>query len=471
MGANWLLLIIGLTICMGGIYFRRLTSGLLGLLNGLIIAFVVLLITGGLMEYGDDTATVIAIFVVFGFAVLSAIYYKVITIINAFIAALILVAVFLLVLGTGLLPAIIVALLVAVGLCILLGKFYDIGFIVLTALFGGFIAAIGGHGILHGITLDELLGEILFGEAEGMGGVFLLAVVFATCGAAVQRYRFFGKGGQGVKNFIKRNTPNGKPSAPNIFGNTTQKMSSLFTANINYGNRGIINEKTAWLLAPPIIAFLLCPWCAYMDFSYNMILFLRYSAESIALAYFVYFVLQEEVFWIDVYIGIYIVGFILEYLFSWYVEDDGILFFVVMILRYPLIYLATPKQTSISNNKNDMLLIIGILEYIIYHFILFGIACMDFFVYSWFVEIVVIIVFVVAFYYIYQKRENIDITSNQITINNSVASNTNNRVGSPGSAVKSKSIQGKNQKFFLCPGCGALVSSDSAECSRCKRKL
>lgn len=46
MGVNLFLLCVGLVICFGGIYFRKVVSGLLGFVWGAVLGGVVLLFMG-----------------------------------------------------------------------------------------------------------------------------------------------------------------------------------------------------------------------------------------------------------------------------------------------------------------------------------------------------------------------------------------------------------------------------------------
>ena len=48
MGLNFILLIVGLIVCFGSIYIRKVCSALLGLIWGALFSFVVILMTVGL---------------------------------------------------------------------------------------------------------------------------------------------------------------------------------------------------------------------------------------------------------------------------------------------------------------------------------------------------------------------------------------------------------------------------------------
>lgn len=55
MGSNLLLLVVGLVICFGGIYIRKVCSAILGLIWGALCSFAVILMTVGLWGIDDET--------------------------------------------------------------------------------------------------------------------------------------------------------------------------------------------------------------------------------------------------------------------------------------------------------------------------------------------------------------------------------------------------------------------------------
>lgn len=55
MGLNLLLLVVGLVICFGGIYIRKVCSAILGLIWGALCSFAVILMTVGLWGIDDET--------------------------------------------------------------------------------------------------------------------------------------------------------------------------------------------------------------------------------------------------------------------------------------------------------------------------------------------------------------------------------------------------------------------------------
>ena len=85
MGLNFILLIVGLIVCFGGIYIRKACSALLGLIWGALCSFVVILMTVGLWGIDEEAFVIVAVCAVVC-ALISAIYDKLCAAINAFLS-------------------------------------------------------------------------------------------------------------------------------------------------------------------------------------------------------------------------------------------------------------------------------------------------------------------------------------------------------------------------------------------------
>ena len=85
MGLNFLLLVVGLVICFGGIYIRKVCSAALGLIWGSICSFVVIFMTVGLWGLDDETTAIIIMCAVLC-AIISVINDKLCAVINAFLS-------------------------------------------------------------------------------------------------------------------------------------------------------------------------------------------------------------------------------------------------------------------------------------------------------------------------------------------------------------------------------------------------
>lgn len=164
MGLNFILLIVGLIVCFGGIYIRKVCSALLGLIWGALCSFVVILMTVGLWGIDEEAFVIVAVCAVVC-ALISAIYDKLCAAINAFLSTFFIVALLLLMAdsmeGTVL---ILIAAVIALIVSAISIKIYDYSFIIMTAFSGAFTASIGGCGIAYDADTSDVLMELLFGD-------------------------------------------------------------------------------------------------------------------------------------------------------------------------------------------------------------------------------------------------------------------------------------------------------------------
>lgn len=192
MGLNFILLIVGLIVCFGGIYIRKACSALLGLIWGALCSFVVILMTVGLWGIDEEAFVIVAVCAVVC-ALISAIYDKLCAAINAFLSTFFLVAILLLMAdsmeGTVL---IIIAAVIALIVSAISIKIYDYSFIIMTAFSGAFTASIGGCGIFYDADTADVLMELLFGD-EVTSFIVIVTLILGVLGCIVQWKRLTGK--------------------------------------------------------------------------------------------------------------------------------------------------------------------------------------------------------------------------------------------------------------------------------------
>lgn len=191
MGLDFILIILGLVICIGGIYFRRVCSGILGFVWGVIGAFIIALLTVGLWHI-DDGGTLTAI-ILSGvvFALISAIYYKVCVAINGFMSSATIVLL-LLMLSDSMDSAsgmIVIAAIIGVICAVITYTFHDYSYIIITALSGAFIASVGLLGVMKGYDVEDVLVSIMWYGTEELLPVLLGSIVLGIIGFFVQLHR------------------------------------------------------------------------------------------------------------------------------------------------------------------------------------------------------------------------------------------------------------------------------------------
>ena len=289
MGANYLIVGIGLIICFGGIYFRRICAGIMGFVWGVLGTILIMLLIALSGDLDIDESSAIFGIVVGGllFAALSAIYYKVCALINGFSFGFTGLLLILLLTDNldSLESVIILALLAGIALAFLSFKFYDHSFMLLTAFTGAFIASLGVYAIMHKETFDEILFEVMWwGGIDGLsivwGGTFILGCI----GVFVQYQRLSSilgehsssdttsrdfnsvlgtvSGGSGGNEGGK--APDWKPSVGTDANTTSGPVSSNSIRTLSLVSN---SEKDKFLIAAPIIAYFLFPLLSRLIFS------------------------------------------------------------------------------------------------------------------------------------------------------------------------------------------------------------
>lgn len=192
MGLNFLLLVVGLVICFGGIYIRKVCSAALGLIWGAICSFAVILMTVGLWGLDDETTAIIIMCAVLC-AIISVINDKLCAVINAFLSSFFLVAILLLMADSVESATLItIAAIIALIISIITVKIYDYSFIIITAFSGAFIASVGGCGIAYNEDASDVLLALMFGD-EVTGFILIGTIVLGVLGCIVQWRRLKGK--------------------------------------------------------------------------------------------------------------------------------------------------------------------------------------------------------------------------------------------------------------------------------------
>ena len=188
MGLNLLLIAVGLIICFGGIYLRKVCSAFLGLVWGALCSFAVILITVGLWGIDEESFYIVAVCAVV-FAIISCIHDKLCAAINSFLSAFFFVAILLLVSdsmeGTALF---LIAGIIAFVISLISIRIYDYSFIFTTAFSGAFIASVGFCGVVYDAEVSDVLMELLFGD-EATGIVVAATLILGTIGFFVQLRR------------------------------------------------------------------------------------------------------------------------------------------------------------------------------------------------------------------------------------------------------------------------------------------
>ena len=281
MGLNFLLLVVGLVICFGGIYIRKVCSAALGLIWGAICSFAVILMTVGLWGLDDETTAIIIMCAVLC-AIISVINDKLCAVINAFLSSFFLMATLLL-MADRMESATLITIATAIALIIsiITVKIYDYSFIIITAFSGAFIASVGGCGIVYDEDASDVLLALMFGD-EVTGFILIGTMVLGALGCIVQWRRLKGRTANGAiangENTSDSSTPVPKVRIQNPFVREIKENWGLLLAPIVvtllwklWGSRLLwilfpsmydydFIPQTLWNYMPSIISAILSGW-------------------------------------------------------------------------------------------------------------------------------------------------------------------------------------------------------------------
>lgn len=190
MGINLILVVVGLVICFGGLYLRKVCAAFIGLLWGIIASAVFLLVTVGLWGMEESHLVVILVCGII-FAILGVVLEKFFVAINAFLTALVLSILLLTLLTAGGMEGIvlfIIAFIIALVASIFIFKIYDYYFIFMTAFNGAYLASTGACGLINGDDVAEVLMEVSYG-GDAAGFIVIGTLVLGIAGMVVQIMR------------------------------------------------------------------------------------------------------------------------------------------------------------------------------------------------------------------------------------------------------------------------------------------
>ncbi|GHU48385.1 hypothetical protein FACS1894200_05340 [Spirochaetia bacterium] len=188
---NIVVIVVGLAICFGGIYLKKVVAFLTGLSWGAVLGAGIALLLGLSGNSSESVAIAIAIVIAIIIAVLAIKFDRFCACLNSFFAVLLIVFVAVLLatggkLGASIGTAVVIALC-AFGISI---KFYDYSFIVSTALTGGFVAGLGFSAAINNDSLSNFVGRALWSGINSIGQVtgqvIVITLILAVVGSVFQ---------------------------------------------------------------------------------------------------------------------------------------------------------------------------------------------------------------------------------------------------------------------------------------------
>ncbi len=493
---NLIIICIGLIICFGGVYIRKICAGITGFFWGISLGVVVSVMIGGIASSMDSSSLIVVLLVGIAICVVCVIYDRICTAINTFISGLFMSFLVLFVLlgslfdSMAVIPIVVVlALAVAVFLATIAYRFYQIAYVIVSAFSGAFIAGIGFEGLIHGGSpLDVFLEVIVRDNLEVTIGLIIITIGLGIAGYKVQLKRFN----------ISAPGQNMSINMPNL---SLSNLKSLFSGNRNsaYGN-GNSNLKdeimeNKFIFLAPIINSIAVPIMYNILNSiqsgnsiYEIVYFVSIVASGATLAGLVYFVMTKDIRINMLYQIPYILGFLI-------VQPVGYIDFSFMIIIYFIKYLIVWVCVYIADRlitKQEIKpLVLIVLAFFVAQYVVSWIAGQYI---AFYVDMYMIVCFCIAIgaiYLIFKMYSNINIfqfsgyvggTNQNTRTMKQPTNNFSNRGGNP--QMKPPINNGVNHKLntksnpssrsnseIKCAKCGNPVSADDAFCKVCGKLL
>lgn len=477
MGLNLILMILGLIICFGGMYFRRVCSGILGFLCGILGAFVLALVMVGIWHVGDDSTILTVVICGIICAILSAIYYKVCAAINSFLSTFALVTILLAFAGDmdSEMGIIALAAIVALMVAVLSIKYYDYSFIITSAVVGAFIASVNGYELMQGYDLEDLLTEIIWRSYDEQATILIATIILSVLGISVQLHRLKLVGSSTVEPISGQAKKVGQTAAP-IVRSASKHVTEIFhQASTEEGRVDLLEEiiKEKLLFIAPIIAFLIIPIIDKIDVygDYGLILsWISDMTSAVSLGTLIYFILKKNRRFAFFYIAVYTVCYILFILINIStIKYYGFWNILIRLLRYLILWFVLEIVSSIIRREEFKPIVLLLIGVILDTYLINWLALL--YIY-WFFTVHNVVFTAVAFvtiYLLFKKRDNISI----ISFNNMSNADGPGGKRAPVSPVDPPIRVKKREELIdgRCPYCGSKVDSDDVFCANCGNKV
>lgn len=213
MGLNLIMMCIGLVICFGATYIRKVVAGIMGAIWGTLLGLLILFLSGSsvYLLYRWDDSTVKMVILFSGIVcVLSIVFEKLCVAINTFLCSFFVFFVFACIFfenNEDFEIILVIILTAAFILAVYSYAYYRYAFILVSAYSGAYIASVGGTGLVLNEEFGDVLGACITGEDGSIVGIVIISTLILGClGVYVQLQKF----GQRniVNNKIQKNVEN-----------------------------------------------------------------------------------------------------------------------------------------------------------------------------------------------------------------------------------------------------------------------
>lgn len=500
MELNLLLVCVGLVICFGGIYFRKICAGIMGLiwgaLMGVVGVVVMALSSGGfwsLMNSLEDSSSIITIIIVaLVVSVLSAWLDRLCAAINTFFSSFFVVLMICCVLAEDIdeLSGIFLFSLIVTGcLAIVAYVYYNYAFILVTAFSGAYIASLGGVGLIAEGDLSDVLYSLFFdGNGEVVSIVMLSTIVIGCVGCCVQIMRFKQKPNPELSNYESEDVA-GENSGLNQINDVAKKVvdgakkvgesASPYLNDIGNQFKGtweelstekgrnnlkddVISNKI--LFIAPLLRFILIPiiykllnLVTYNTDIYHYMEIISLIVEGTAVGLLVYVVIAKDTKFNVIYQLPYLVGFLIFNL-AWYFQSYPGFTIVVETFKFVITWFVLFIVSKSIKKYQIKPFILSIVAFFMYHFVTQWLAWPGVSFYINIYGIIELITCVLVVYVAFKKYHKINIFDFK-TVSISSDEMTNRIEQQHTSAV------------YRCTTCHKLFEEEANFCDQCGSRV
>lgn len=200
---NFIMMCIGLVICFGAVYIRKVVAGIVGAIWGALLGLLILLLSGSsvylLYRWDDSTVKTVILFSVI-VCVVSILFEKLCVAINTFLCSFFIFFVFACIFfedNEAFEIILVIILTAAFILAVYSYAYYRYAFILVSAYSGAYIASVGGTGLVLNEEFGDVLGAFISGEDGSIVGIIIIStLILGYLGVYVQLQKF------GQKNIV-----------------------------------------------------------------------------------------------------------------------------------------------------------------------------------------------------------------------------------------------------------------------------
>lgn len=200
---NFIMMCIGLVICFGAVYIRKVVAGIVGAIWGALLGLLILLLSGSsvylLYRWDDSTVKTVILFSVI-VCVVSILFEKLCVAINTFLCSFFIFFVFACIFfedNEAFEIILVIILTVAFILAVYSYAYYRYAFILVSAYSGAYIASVSGTGLVLNEEFGDVLGAFISGEDGSIVGIIIIStLILGYLGVYVQLQKF------GQKNIV-----------------------------------------------------------------------------------------------------------------------------------------------------------------------------------------------------------------------------------------------------------------------------